>query len=323
MEFRAGHDPAHLADEAAMWLAQHDLGTADELAFERWRGQSSQHALAFARAWAAWEATGRLRFEEHHDALASPEPEGVPGLHFSRRTVLRTAAASGAIAILGSGVWSTRAFAWTEARTALGESKRVPLPDGSIATLNTDSVIAWRFNHWERRIRLNQGEVALAVRSGPARFSLQHSQISADLSAGNFNARLDDGDFAVLVFSGSARLRSSVEPGEIVATEQHELIVGNQSARVQDAPHAKLQRAAAWRTGELVFNDDTLASAVRDYNRYLSVKIVIIDPRIANIRVGGRFVSRDPAMFLKALKTTLEVNVLSSPEGYLLSGRND
>jgi ferric-dicitrate binding protein FerR (iron transport regulator) len=53
-------NPAQLADEAAMWLARLDLETADLAAFELWRGQSPDHAVAFARAHAAWEVAGRV-----------------------------------------------------------------------------------------------------------------------------------------------------------------------------------------------------------------------------------------------------------------------
>uniref|UniRef100_UPI001FE150FB FecR/PupR family sigma factor regulator n=1 Tax=Novosphingobium rosa TaxID=76978 RepID=UPI001FE150FB len=49
-----------VAAQAALWLARHQLGTLDDKAFQHWRRADPRHALAFARALAAWDAAGRL-----------------------------------------------------------------------------------------------------------------------------------------------------------------------------------------------------------------------------------------------------------------------
>jgi len=59
----------------------------------------------------------------------------------------------------------------------------------------------------------------------------------------------------------------------------------------------------------------TIASA----NSYLTRKIIIIDRDLANIPVGGRFTSDDPAAFLRALQVGLGIRVSVSDTSFLLT----
>ena len=63
----------------------------------------------------------------------------------------------------------------------------------------------------------------------------------------------------------------------------------------------------SWRTGFIVFRDTSLADAVADFNRYTNRKIVIEDPAIANIRIGGNFRSDNADAFLSLIQTGFPV----------------
>jgi transmembrane sensor len=294
-------DDDDVNEQAALWLARHQLGTLDAHAFDAWRMGEPRHALAFARALAAWEAADRPPVAQ----VAHAEP-------VSRRSFMRAAAAAGAVTLAGAGGFASRAYAWETASTQLGESRKIRLPDGSSAALNTFSRLSWRFSAHERTLWIEQGEVAVDLVDGPPA-ALHGEDRLAQLSAGRFNARLRGDMLDLMVMRGRART-----PGAS-AQSGHSLLISPHDAVSRPFSTMQMATAMAWQQGEILFPDTTLGAAVEEYNRYLARKIVILDPELAAIPVGGRFTSSDPAAFLHGIALGLGVHVATSQSGYFLT----
>lgn len=292
------HPHGDIDSQAAVWLARYQLETIDEAAFEAWRSADPRHALAFVRALAAWEAADR----------------DVPGAApvVSRRALMRGGAMACGLAFATGGAFVTRAYAWESASTQLGESRKVRLPDGSVAALNTSSRLSWRFSATERTFWVERGEVAINLVAGP-RAVLHGEAHAAQLSAGRFNARLRGDTLDLLVLRGQAR------DGAVQAGCGHSLWMAQGAALVRPASAMQVASTIAWQQGEILFQDVTLGTAVEEYNRYLERKIVIVDADLASIQVGGRFTSANPDAFLKAVSVGLDVHVSTSPSGYFLT----
>ncbi|WP_206244823.1 FecR family protein [Novosphingobium terrae] len=298
----APDDP--LSEQAALWLARHQLGTLDQDAFHAWRMADPRNALAFARALAAWDAAGRLPVPE-----AAPVTQSTP---VSRRSFMRAAAAAGAVTVAGAGGFASRAYAWSTASTRLGESRKIRLPDGSSAALNTLSRLSWRFSSSERTLWIEQGEVAVDLVDGPPA-ALHGEDRLAHLSAGRFNARLRGDMLDLMVMRGQA------DTAGASAQSGHSLLISPHNAVARPFSTMQMATAMAWQQGEILFPDTTLGAAVEEYNRYLARKIVIVDPELAAIPVGGRFTSSDPAAFLRGISLGLGVHVATSDSGYFLT----
>lgn len=299
--------------EAARWLAGLELGTADLGAFEQWRGSDPRHALAFARVYASAETLS---------ALAQPdEPvEAGRGGMPPRRRFLRHAAAGAVLAVGGSILFGSRAFAWSHASTAIGEFRKVTLPDGSIVALNTDTAVSWRFETERRRIRLDRGEIALNLGPGtPA--SLSAAGTEASLSAGRFVARLRPRTVDLLVLRGRALVPGRGK-GDLLVSAFEEASLSPAAPLLTAASDERISRVTAWQNGEIEFDDERLGDAVEEYNRYLARKIVIDDPRLADLRIGGRFASADPESFFKALALGLDVRVTQSEQATHIQPKN-
>jgi transmembrane sensor len=291
-----------LSEQAALWLARHQLGTLDGEAFHAWRAADARHALAFARALAAWEAAGHLPVPEEA-CIAAP---------VSRRSFLRGAAAASAATLAGAGGFAARAYAWSTASTRLGESRKIRLPDGSSAALNTLSRLSWRFSAHERTLWIEQGEVAVDLVDGPSATFHGEDRL-AHLSAGRFNARLRGDMLDLMVLRGRAETPGASAQGG------HSLLISPHGAVSRPFNAMQMATAIAWQQGEILFPDTTLGAAVEEYNRYLARKIVIVDPELAAIPVGGRFTSSDPAAFLRGVSLGLGVHVATSESGYFLT----
>lgn len=301
------------AAEAAIWLARYRLGTIDQAAFQIWRDGDAANALAFARALAGWEsASGGTR-----DAMAvAPLP--VSGAALSRRTFLRAAA----VAVTATGlITTTRAYAWSSASTEVGENKGIRLPDGSTAELNTNSRLSWRFSARERTLWIERGEVALDLRGGPVAV-VRSADRQVSLSQGRFNVRRRDAALDLLVLAGMVRVTGDNQaPGAIVDARKgpSSVLVSQNDAVIRHANAEQVDGITAWQHNEILFQDTTLGSAVDEYNRFLTRKIVIVDRELSSIPIGGRFTTNDPAPFLQAISTSLNVHVSRSSTTYLLT----
>lgn len=308
-----------IAREAATWLARHDSGTIDEECFHAWRGASPEHAIAFARALAVWR-----------EAQSKADAD-IPLPFQSRFTRRRAAAAIGGMGMAGlltAGAFTSRAYAWDSSHSGVGECKRLILPDGSRAMLNTDSEMQWRFSDDERSLWIVRGEVGLELVPGiPAR--IHGLDRMASLSQGRFNVRLEGTAMDVTVLSGKASAAPISAPAVItgqpapapvaIASPNEGLLLSAVAPSVRKASPQRLAATIAWQQGEIVFDNEPLQTAVREYNRYLAGKIVIADPDLTGIPVGGRFTSTDPADFLSALELGLGLRATRSNGGYVLT----
>ena len=67
---------------------------------------------------------------------------------------------------------------------------------------------------------------------------------------------------------------------------------------------------ALWRQGLAEFDNATLAEAIEQLNASSEVKLVIVDPRVAALRVSGRFRLHDPLRFATTVAEILPVRVV-------------
>lgn len=298
-------DTDDLDAQAAAWLAALDTGSADPAAFERWRAADPRRAVAFAKAAALWSDLSRVG-----RASETPPVIVTPAARPARRHLLQ-AAGFGAVAILGGGV-ATRAFARQRLATGVGERLDRRLADGAVLTLNTDTEVLWRARGDGVELWLKRGEVSLST--GGKAFALHAGALTADLTAGGqYNARMRGPVIDVTVLAGQARAAA------VAASPAHSLTLTASGALSRTAAEPELAAIAAWRRGEIVFEDAPLSVAVEEYNRYLTRKLVVVDPDLAATRVGGRFTSSDPADFLRALSASLGVTSRRAGEEIILS----
>lgn len=296
-----GDPDGRIETEAAHWWSRLELGTADRVAFNHWRDADPRHAIAFARVQASWEALAEQDLASAADTLESAR--------ISRRKFLRGGATGAACLVAGGAFYTSQALAWDRAVTGLGEFRRIALPDASMLELNTDTEVSWHFTAQARKIRLEKGEIAMALIAGaPATLLTRDADLG--LSPGRFNARLSGTRIGLTVVTGKALVRgrqAGIAPMPPVSTgETAELTQGGLIVRPTTAESLAL--ITAWQSGDIVFADEPLQSAVDEYNRYLAMKIVV-DPRLQGQRVGGRFTTSDPAAFLRAVALSLDADV--------------
>ncbi len=309
MDGQQGKD--RVIDEAASWLAALDARTADPAAFERWRDADPAHAVAFAQVARTWESLERLPTPALRAPIEPALVEARPGM--SRRSLLRMAVAATAVGIVGvGGFYAQSSQARTFAETGVGGRRTETLPDGSRIDLNTDSRVAWRLGETHRQFWMERGEASLHVVSADMRLIGPAGE--AGLARGRYNLRLRETLLDLLVLDG----RATVE-GLPPLTAGFAILLGSPEARPHAIPQATLDQMLAWQKGELVFNGERLDAVVAEYNRYLTRKLVIADAAIAGFRLGGRFATGNPDLFLQALHASFGVNARTDGDRTILT----
>jgi len=241
------------------------------------------------------------------------------------RRSMRAIAALLVVATTVGAVWHLSKGHADSYRTQIGAITTVPLSDGSKVTLNTDSQIHVELNPTMRRIKLDQGEAFFEVAKDAARSFVVDIADKRVVAVGTkFSVRRDNNDIRVLVTEGRVRIERRGISSEAVQTQ---LTAGSEARTAQaailvDQPApAQVEQLLSWRTGYIMFRDTALADAVADFNRYTARKIVIEDPAIAGIRIGGNFRSDDADAFLWLLQSGFPINVEPRGDRIILTKR--
>jgi transmembrane sensor len=316
---------------AAKWLARLDRGDGSETEraeLNEWLRISTAHRVAYLRLEAAWAEAGRLNAlgagvpAGHIPAPGawgrSPSSKGVEAdtslaekLNKYPRRRAYTLAASVVLCVAGAVAWRSYVPHSASYETMVGGLESIPLADGSHMTLNSDSEVHVGVTAKERGVELNHGEAFFEVAKDPTRPFIVRAGHSRVIAVGTqFSVRRDGDHVEVVVVEGRVR----VERDDQSAGSPPALLAAGGIARsdgsgvlVQDKPLPEAEAILSWRSGFLVFHDTPLKDAVAQFNRYNTRKILIDDPNVANLRIGGNFKSTNSEAFVRLIESGLPI----------------
>jgi transmembrane sensor len=110
--------------------------------------------------------------------------------------------------------------------------------------------------------------------------------------------------------------RSAVLPASVSTLSAGETVtISAKRVHVEKVAEADVTRKLSWTEGRLWFDRETLSNVVAEFNRYNRRQLVIADPAIADLRIGGGFEATDPESFVAALERTVGVRAFPSSPG--------
>lgn len=296
--------------DAARYVAQMDgEGWTDdrEAELQRWLALDPRHPGALLRAQAAWMA-----LDPPHLAQVEPEP-APPERRIGRRAIL----AGGAAAVAASVAGGLMLFGGTSYATSVGEIRRVPLGDGSIAAINTASAIDVKLDDAARNVRIEKGEAWFQVakdRQRPFVVAAGRARVRAVGTAFSVRRRANGAD--ILVTEGEVEVWADGAEGHRVRLKagMRGFVADDAAIEQAQAAPSAIDRALAWRGGKVDLAGDRLDMAVAEFNRYNQRHLVIADPGLAAEQLDGVFRTDDPDGFARAVHIALGVPVdLSDP----------
>jgi transmembrane sensor len=287
----------------------------------------------------ARQGTGRTSdLVPSHTAIIDAEVERKP-----RRWLMPLAAAA-SIALVAVATFMWRAYestGWHEYTTDYGALSRIVLDDGSVVNLNTNSKMRVQLTPELRHIVLERGEALFKVAHDKSRpFDVDAGETTVRAVGTEFSVRVRETaeafsggkDIEVLVKEGRVAIdppkknakpieraatlpssMSTLSAGEAVTITAKRVTAEPPQMQVQKVAEADVDKKLLWTEGRLWFERQTLKDVVAEFNRYNRRQMVIADPAIENLRIGGGFEATDPESFIAALEKTLGVRAFPSP----------
>lgn len=298
-------------DSAAYWATKIDFGTlsaTQEAELANWLAQDPLHqgALLRAQATLAYLDRGRALVASGACADEPAAPVGASSIA-PRRRFLQFAVGGTAMLAAGLGaIFVLPRIGRDEIRTDIGEVRRVPLADGSVAVINTASRIAVALKPEQRAIRLEEGEAWFQVAHDKARpFIVEAGDVRVRAVGTAFAVRRRAEGADVMVTEGVVETWIEGRAGSLrrLAAGARSYIAPDpqSTASTVEGTPQDVERALAWRGGEIILDGQTVDYAVAELNRYNRQHIVVADEALGQERLVGYFRTSDPARFASAV----------------------
>ena len=331
-----------IRDTAAAWTIRRDRGlsAAESIEFELWLAADERHAAAMRRSADAWSLLDRMPESAATPVFAAAGRRRA----FWRRTAIATSlAAAAAFAVIGYRLGHESGRSTASPIVAHGAAdpaapRQFTLSDGSVVHLNTGGAILEQFTPSERRVLLTRGEAHFTVTKNPARpFVVQAGGLRVRAVGTAFNVNVQTAHIEVLVTEGRVQLASGAgtSTGPLVPTPASPLVEAGQRAVVpanfdwaagatadaivvSQVDAVEIARALAWQDPLLRLGGATLAEVAIEFERRSGQRVILADPSLAEMRVGGRFRADDADGFAHLLATTLDLAVERAADGTIV-----
>ena len=321
---------------AADWLARRDRGLtpAEQDEYFEWLRQDPRHSRLIARHEATLRRMARL--PGWQPALSSaPNPDLFAGPRRSRRPGRWLLVA--ALAVLAGGflAWGPRReppAAQTAVATWIRENEKRVLSDGTVVELRDGSRMEVAYTAAERRVRLNGGEAHFSVAKNPDRpFIVEAGGVAVRAVGTAFVVRLEATAVNVLVTEGSVCVEHEAAAVPAVGYESpvvaasHRAVVSRDAGRstpeVSPVTPAEIRDVLAWQAPRFQFDETPLLDAVAEFNRRNAQKLVIGEPALERVPIGGIFRVDNVDGFVSLLAMTLGVKAERRETGEIVLGR--
>ena len=292
----------------------------DQAEFDAWSSQSMAHETEYWRLETVWDRADRL------NALRRTSVSEEPALRDGARLLKTAAAIVAVMTFVVTGVLAN--FLLNGQRTAtystpVGGHMAVHLADGSRVELNTDTVLRASMAGKERSVTLEKGEAFFQIkhdRLHPFFVTVAGHRV-VDLGT-KFLVRRSADRVEVALVEGRARIETtdaSLQPHAMDLRPGDFAVATAASMSVSKEAVWDLTDQLGWRRGVLIFRHVALADAVAEFNRYNSQQLVVVGPSIERLEIVGTFPVNGTALFGRAVKNVLGLNVERHGEEILIS----
>ncbi len=306
---------SRLREEAATWFAimRGPEADAHRAQFEAWLLREALHREAYNRIAETFSLGKALRIE---DLAAQPKvrPEQIQRTVPARSRALTAVA----LAIMALSALGFSALRWpantangldgappgdrvvssliaaqpAQLATKMGEIRQFRLADGSVATLDTDSLLLVRFNQKQRDLTLVKGRARFAVAHERRPFIVATGGGSVTAVGTVFDvAMLDQGQIDVRLIKGvvDVNMRGAARASHQV----RRLAAGEGLLFGGITPPALLHIAASgdadWPAGLRNYDGMRLGDVLADANRYGGIPLRAVGAGLDDIRISGTF----------------------------------
>jgi len=209
----------------------------------------------------------------------------------------------------------------TKQLVAQNEVVEYILPDKSEVTLNSGT-IEYQKEFKNRKVNLNGEAFFDVVHDEKKPFNIEAGNIIVeDIGTSFYVNTLSNGNKVTIILKqGKVALFKKDSPSEKYYLEPGEKIEYSISNKTFTKSINIDNNYIAWKTKDLIFNDNTLNEIIPVLNKVYHSNITLKEKEIGNYKITAEFKNQSLESVLKILKETLHLTINKSETGIELSG---
>jgi len=298
-----------------------ELSPQEKAELDSW-SQESQNMIFYEEQEKLWQSTEdyrRMRRIDKREALRKVEN------HLFRRTprsLLKKAERIAAILFvpfLLTSIWLfsnpfpilKRQVSYHTVQVPLGMTSSIILPDGTKVALNAGSTLKYpvTFDQKTRHVQLS-GEAYFEVKKSKRQpFIVSTSDIAIQVTGTSFNcsAYPEDKRIETALVEGEIRI-SGVNGGERgLSVKPGELAVFSRSGNTIEKFSADLDKYTSWKSGKLIFRDDSMITVLAKLGRWYNVEFQVVDEEMLGYEYSATFSGESLDQVLKMLSLSAPI----------------
>jgi transmembrane sensor len=306
---------------------------AEEQQLKNWLGQSAENASFYSDYRTVWEKTKlkesdftpdvdaawkKVRSRTNPDASTDAAEISVQteSAHFSWWKI-----AAVLFLLTGLGFLAFRLYLSSPEFIEVTASRKmdVKLPDGSVVSMDTGSKIRYREEFDSVREVFLTGQAFFeVVRDTTRPFRVEGKLSTTEVLGTSFNVRAVPGENfeETTVVTGRVSVKEKQSEQLVIITPGMTATVSRAGKIVSE--DVKETNAVAWKTGELIFEDQNLKQVADDLTDYFG-KEVTVSSDLDTHRFTGRFRNPSIDQVLNVIAISTEAKILKKDQGYIIS----
>ena len=204
--------------------------------------------------------------------------------------------------------------------------KKVALSDGSLITLNTNTIIQYpeTFDGAIREVWLNEGEAFFEVAKGSSHPFIVHTRDTrTEVIGTSFNIRTEAlKSTEVIVVTGVVSFNTNMvnEKEKVILSAGTAGTFNSEGRSIERVNKVDLNRIA-WMTHQLEFNDAPVEEVFKTLEVYFNVKIQTSDSTILSCRFRGSFQDANLSEIFEVMTFSLDLKIAAQGNVYSVSGK--
>lgn len=281
---------------------------------------SAQHSSAQSIQYSVADSPQEAVEYSAHDSVSDSLHHSRLPAGRSQRRPLFFLSASASLLVALAGFWIAHTLGGPKTySTGIGGFQRIILEDQSAIELNTNSEVRVALLPHLRKVELVRGEASFEVAHDMSRpFIVSAGRTAVRAVGTKFDVQRLENSVEVIVDEGKVAIGSPSlleMKVDVLPTTTPQLAAGQSAlasgsgVTLKELPKREMVRKLAWQNQMLVFDGDTLADVVAQFNRYNARQLIIADPTLATLQIGGYFRPTNLDAFTNALQSDFGIRV--------------
>lgn len=256
------------------------------------------------------DAAATARVFQQLSVMAAPVPQPARRRNLLRSIVTATAAAAAVVAavVLLYRPASPKPV-MAAVSTGYGSMKTITLPDGTIVTLNANSMLQYDSAGWQpdaREVWVN-GQAFFDVAPDAAGKFMVHAgdKLTVQVLGTRFHVAARPKGTTVVLNSGKVKVNSNehtmvLQPGEMASYQSN----GQLSRQ-----HADTLQLTSWKDNQQVFRDATLEEIADFIEEQFGAEVTFAAPQLSHLQFTGTTPANDLDVLLNILTKSLDIRI--------------